>query len=807
MTHIHRLLPVLVAVLCAASLSAQVDRGHLTSGALAITNVTVIPMTTDTVLHGATVVVRDGRIVAVGPARDVPVPTGARRIDGKGRYLIPGLADMHVHLYADGAVPDSVAPYELGVMVANGVTAVRIMSGTPEHFGLRADVAAGRVRGPQLWIASPQFAGKPYENTRVVTTPEEARVAVRQMADSGYDFIKLTLHISRPVYDAVVDEARRAGIRVIGHVDPQVGVARAIAAGQQIEHLDNYFEVVLADSAPMKESVSGGLVYRLQNWPSLDFVDDRKLAAVAGATARAGIWSVPTLVVFNEAFAIGHSDEEIRRRPDWALMPAEQRELYLKTRTRYWSAANAEVRTDARRRRYVQVRNALVKAIHDSGGRIMTGSDTPEWFHAYGFGLHRELQALVQAGLTPWQALEAATRNPAEFLGGARCSTPIPWRTSGTPHGSWEWHWAGRGWSEERWIGWCRPQPSDSAPGTSGASAPQQQCRHDQQRDRQGQHQCPVSAVGVLHPGPGCRRCWPVERPRAHDGLRLLEGLAQRAGGREPFLGCARERPEREGLDRDRHRWSHVAERPGRFGDRARDDRLGRGAGEGRFAQQHLVEDRAERVDVGPRVDDPTGGLFGTQVGGRAGFATVRPPQGARDAEVGDKRMSLRQQDVLGLDVPMDDPFAVGVVQRVRRLPCDAERVGHRERTLAHDPVGERLALDEGHREPELAAVLAGVVHGEDVGMLQPSRHAHGLAEPLAADGCAQVPVQQLERHPPVMPNVVRPEHRGHAAAAQFTVEAIAVAQGLDQAGKRIGHGGNVRRDRPGRQTTGRGGK
>ena len=420
MTRIHRLLPVLVAVLPAASLSAQVDRGHLTSGALAITNVTVIPMTTDTVLRGATVVARNGRIVAVGPARDVPVPTGARRIDGKGRYLIPGLADMHVHLYADGAMPDSVAPYELGVMVANGVTSARIMSGTPEHFGLRADVAAGRVRGPQLWIASPQFAGKPYENTRVVTTPDEARVAVRQMADSGYDFIKLTLHISRPVYDAVVDEARRAGIRVIGHVDPQVGVARAIAAGQQIEHLDNYFEAVLADSAPMKESVSGGLVYRLQNWPSLDFVDDRKLAAVAGATARAGIWSVPTLVVFNEAFAIGHSDDEIRRRPDWALMPAEQRELYLKTRTRYWSAANAEVRTDARRRRYVQVRNALVKAIHDSGGRIMTGSDTPEWFHAYGFGLHRELQALVQAGLTPWQALEAATRNPAEFLGGAR---------------------------------------------------------------------------------------------------------------------------------------------------------------------------------------------------------------------------------------------------------------------------------------------------------------------------------------------------------------------------------------------------
>jgi len=414
-------LPLLLApVLLASPASAQEARGHFASGSLAITHVTVIPMRGDTVMRDATVVVRDGRIAALGPAGGTTVPAGARRIDGRGRYLIPGLADMHVHLYADGGVPDSVAPYELGVMVANGVTTARIMSGTPEHFGLRKEVAAGRIRGPQLWIASPQFAGKKYENTRVVTSADDARVAVRQAADSGYDFIKLTLHISRPVYDAIVDEARRAGIRVVGHVDPQVGVARALEAGQQIEHLDNYFEAVLADSAPMRESVSGGLVYRLQNWPSLDYVDAAKLAAVAGATARARVWSVPTLVVFNQAFAIGLTDEEIRSRPDWALMPADQRELYLRTRARYWSQDNAAVRTETRRQAYVNVRNALVKAIHDSGGRILAGSDTPEWFHAYGFGLHRELQELVRAGLTPRQALETATLNAADFLGGPR---------------------------------------------------------------------------------------------------------------------------------------------------------------------------------------------------------------------------------------------------------------------------------------------------------------------------------------------------------------------------------------------------
>jgi imidazolonepropionase-like amidohydrolase len=340
------------------------------------------------------------------------VPSGARRVDGRGKYLIPGLADMHAHLYSDGDIPDSVGKYELGVMVANGVTATRLMIGTPEHFTLRREVEAGRIAGPQLWIASPQFTGKEDVNSRVVTTPEDARVAVQEMADRGYDFIKLTLFITPPVYDAIVDEAKRQKIPVVGHVDPEVGVARALEAGQQIEHLDNYLESVLADSAPMKESVSDRGLFRPKYWESLDYVDDTKVERIAGETARSGTFTCPTLTVFKKAFALGQSDEEIRSRPDWNLMPPEDRKLYLGAREKYWSQAASE----ERRMRYVEVRNRLVKAIADSGGKIMAGSDTPEWFFGYGWTIHRELESLVATGLTPYQALAAATRNPAEFL-------------------------------------------------------------------------------------------------------------------------------------------------------------------------------------------------------------------------------------------------------------------------------------------------------------------------------------------------------------------------------------------------------
>lgn len=403
---------------------AQASRGALARGTFAITNVSVVPMTRDTVIADATVLVRDGRIAAVGPAARVRVPDGARRIDGRGKWLVPGLADMHSHLFSDDTVThDSVAPYELGVMVANGVTTTRLMIGTPEQLTLRADVREGRVLGPQLWVASPQFTGRPFENARVVTTPEQARAAVREVKAAGYDFVKLTLFITPPVYEAVMDEAAKAGIRVVGHVEMAIGVERALALGQPIEHLDSYFEAVLADSAPSRASVTQYGVFRLDNWRSLDHIDDAKIARIAGLTARApgwGKWTSPTLNVFNDAFAIGPTEAEIRARPEWAMLPPGFRATYTNARPRYWSAAAAEVRTEARRRRYVEVRNALVKAIADSGGKVLAGSDTPEWFHLYGYGLHRELAALVTAGLTPYQALEAATRNPAEFLEASR---------------------------------------------------------------------------------------------------------------------------------------------------------------------------------------------------------------------------------------------------------------------------------------------------------------------------------------------------------------------------------------------------
>jgi imidazolonepropionase-like amidohydrolase len=383
----------------------------------AFVGVNVIPMDRDRVLKNQTVVVRDGRIVEMGDARKVRVPRGAHRIEGRGKYLMPGLVDMHTHLFSDDDFPDELAADELKVMLANGVTTIRLMIGTPQHLVLRSKIQKDELLAPRLYVASPQLTGNERfatQNGRHVTNAEQARQAVRDFHAAGYDFIKVTNFITPEVYDAVVQTAKEVNIRVVGHVDTRVGVARALEARQQIEHLDAYLESVLKDDSPIKASVSDIGLFRKQNWESLDYIDDRKVKEIAKATAQAGVYSTPTLTFFKITFGTGTTDEEIRSRPDYRFYTAEMKQRWHEAIKRIWSDPPSE----ARRREYVRVRNLLVKEIYAAGGKIMAGSDSPEGFLLYGWSLHRELRNLVEAGLSPFAALEAATRIPAEYLKG-----------------------------------------------------------------------------------------------------------------------------------------------------------------------------------------------------------------------------------------------------------------------------------------------------------------------------------------------------------------------------------------------------
>lgn len=400
----------IVLTLLAVAVQASTPAANTT----VFVGVNVVPMDRERVLTDQTVVVRDGVIVEIGDARKVRVPQGAQRIDGRGKFLIPGLTDMHVHLFTDDEYPDALAEDEFKIMLAQGVTTIRLMTGTPEQLVLRERSAKGEIVAPTIYAASPQFTGRKATNAYVVTTEAEAREAVRKAKADGYDYLKMTTFLKPEVYEAIVGEAARQKIRVVGHADSRsVGLERALRARQQIEHLDSYLEALVPENSPVKGSVSDLYIYQPKNWESLDVLDENKIAEIARATVRANPFSVPTLYFFKSTFGVGRTEESIRAQTDIRFYPPKTVDMWVGHSKKYL----AQAASPERRARYVAVRNKLVKAIHDAGGKILAGSDTPEWLLLYGYTLHRELRALNEAGLSTYATLAAATRNAAEFFG------------------------------------------------------------------------------------------------------------------------------------------------------------------------------------------------------------------------------------------------------------------------------------------------------------------------------------------------------------------------------------------------------
>jgi imidazolonepropionase-like amidohydrolase len=376
------------------------------SAVTAFVNVNVVPMDGERVLQNQIVLVRDGLIVAMGEAKRVSVPKGAVKIDGRGRYLMPGLVDMHVHLeYFDRDA-------QLLLFLAGGVTTVRNMDGRPNILEWRRRVAGGSLLAPTIFTAGSILEGKPpaRADNRVVETPAQAEAAVAEQKKAGYDFIKVYHTLNRETYQAVVAAAKKHGMTIAGHVPRSVGLRGAHAANQKsIEHLEAYADEIEADDSPLKNQ---------RSWLKRYFavkVDDGKIRIVADATRQANVWNVPTLI---EKRLSALSADELRTR----LMQPELKYLPPET-ARIWSVSNARIIARMSPEDFAllaegeRVRNRLVKRLHDSGAGLLVGTDTPNAFVIPGYSVVEELQNFLAAGLTPYQAIKAATQSPAEFLG------------------------------------------------------------------------------------------------------------------------------------------------------------------------------------------------------------------------------------------------------------------------------------------------------------------------------------------------------------------------------------------------------
>jgi imidazolonepropionase-like amidohydrolase len=366
--------------------------------ATAIEHVNVIPMDTERVLEDYTVYVRNGRIEWMGPAAQAILTPGVTRVDGRGKYLIPGLAEMHAHI--PGTQNQAWQENVLFLYVAGGVTTIRGMLGQPSHLELKRQVETGTPIGPRIWTSGPSVNG----NT--VPTPDSAvRVAAHQKA-AGYDFIKIHPGLGREAFDSLDASADRAGIRFAGHVPIAVGLPRALEAGYwSIDHLDGYVEELAG-----KTGQPGG-------WFGVSFatdVDDAAIDGLARRTRDAGVWNVPTQTLM-ESVALGRTPDTLNARPELRYIPPQMRQQWNnQTRGIVADLPPAEVVT-----RWIDARRKVLKALHDAGAGLLLGSDAPQIWNVPGFSVHRELEALVAAGLTPFQALVTGTRSVATYLGTA----------------------------------------------------------------------------------------------------------------------------------------------------------------------------------------------------------------------------------------------------------------------------------------------------------------------------------------------------------------------------------------------------
>jgi imidazolonepropionase-like amidohydrolase len=373
--------------------------GPAMAESIAIVNVNVIPMTSEVVLPARSVVVTDGKIISIGDVDTTALPEDAAIVDGTDRYLMPGLAEMHAHVPGESSQDIERV---MSLFVANGVTVVRGMLGEPSHLKLRQQLAAREITGPRLFTSGPSFNGNS------VADPGQATAMVREQFKDGYDFLKIHPGLSLAEFTAIAETANELHLPFAGHVPEDVSVEQALVAGiATIDHLDGYMVSLLAANDDPSGGYGGFFGVFLA-----DQADEGKIHGVAAATAVAGVWNVPTQSLF-ENLASAEDPGRMAERPEMKYVSAATVEAWKQTKIEFMQEPLYKPETAARA---IDLRRRLIIALHRSGAGLLLGSDAPQVFNVPGFSIHRELKLLVEAGLSPFEALQTGTVYPASFL-------------------------------------------------------------------------------------------------------------------------------------------------------------------------------------------------------------------------------------------------------------------------------------------------------------------------------------------------------------------------------------------------------
>lgn len=372
---------------------------HAQQASIVFTGVTVVPMDRDAVLPNQTVVIENGRISYVGAPRSSPA--GATIIDARDKFLMPGLAEFHAHVPQGNQAIH--AHRALALYALAGVTTARGMLGAPMHLALRDSIRAGQLLGPRLLTSGPSF------NNNSVSSPAVAVAMVTDQKHAGYDLLKIHPGVPRIAFDSLAATANRLRIPFAGHVPLEVGLDVALTSKYStIDHLDGFIEAMYSGAAPLTPQLNGffglGIVRQL---------DQSRFQSIVDRVKASGVAMVPTEILMDN-YANDLTGEK--------LTSAEEFRYWVPQQVAAWKAqkdnvlAQLPVPTE-QRQEFLALRRRFIKALHDAGVLFLLGSDAPQLWNVPGFSAHRELGALVAAGLTPFEALRTGTVNVARFFG------------------------------------------------------------------------------------------------------------------------------------------------------------------------------------------------------------------------------------------------------------------------------------------------------------------------------------------------------------------------------------------------------
>jgi imidazolonepropionase-like amidohydrolase len=326
-------------------------------------------------------------------------------IDGRGKFLMPGMAEMHAHIPGGppGPAADAYMRRVLALFVANGITTIRGMLGDPRHLTLRDEVAKGVVLGPTIYTSGPSF------NNKTAMLPEVAVKMVQEQKAAGYDLLKIHPGVPRAAFDAMAAEANKLRIPFSGHVPADVGLERALSSKyHSIDHIDGYFEYAVRPDAAIDLKTPG---FFGANFAA--HLDPARLAKAVADTRRAGVWIVPTQGLL-EIFMSPAGPDEMRKMPGVEFMPPEVVEGWVKQRQQFITQPGF---SRAINDRFLAERRKLLKALHDAGVDIIMGSDAVQTFSVPGFSIYNEMGAMARSGMKPFDIYVTGSRNVSRFFG------------------------------------------------------------------------------------------------------------------------------------------------------------------------------------------------------------------------------------------------------------------------------------------------------------------------------------------------------------------------------------------------------